>query len=141
MASFVGGVGAVARNPDADSSLLYLVRIQLVSAGVVLKTRDTWPRTRKVYCLRADAWPADAETVERVPVRSCAWPRSYCTVPLALAVIADDALRLQAVTDVVAATSNPGRRPAGRGEPRGRFGDVADLVSARMVERCGASSP
>lgn len=61
----------VARNPDADSSLPYLIRIPLGSAGVVLKARDTWPRTSKVYCHRADEWPPDAEIVERVPVRSC----------------------------------------------------------------------
>jgi len=38
---------------------------------VVLKARETWPRTAKVYCHRAEEWPADAEIVERVPTRSC----------------------------------------------------------------------
>jgi ERCC4-type nuclease len=61
----------VARNPDPASSLPYLIRLPLGPAGVVLKARETWPRTSKVYCHRADEWPADAEVVERVPTRSC----------------------------------------------------------------------
>ena len=61
----------VARNPEADSSLPYLVRIPLGREGVVLKARETWPRTSKVYCHRADGWPTDAEIVERVPTRVC----------------------------------------------------------------------
>jgi hypothetical protein len=61
----------VARNPDGDSTLPYLIRIPLGTAGLVLKARDTWPRTAKVYCHRADAWPDDAEVLEEVPVRSC----------------------------------------------------------------------
>ena len=60
----------IARNPDGDSALPYLLRLPL-PRPVVLKARDTWPRTAKVYCHRADAWPEDAEIVERVPVRSC----------------------------------------------------------------------
>jgi ERCC4 domain/Lsr2 len=61
----------VARNPDPDSTLPYLLRIPLGPDGVILKARETWPRTSKVYCHRAEAWPADAEIVERVPTRSC----------------------------------------------------------------------
>ncbi|MXG91929.1 ERCC4 domain-containing protein [Nocardioides flavescens] len=61
----------IARNPDPDSTLPYLLRIPLASGAVVLKARDTWPRTSKVYCHRAEEWPADAEVVERVGVRSC----------------------------------------------------------------------
>lgn len=61
----------IATNPEEGSSLPYLVRLPLGPAGVVLKVRDTWPRTAKVYAHRADAWPADPEIVERVPVRSC----------------------------------------------------------------------
>jgi hypothetical protein len=62
----------VARNPDPGSSLPYLVRIPLGREGVVVKAREPWPRTAKVYCHRADGWPEDAEVVERVPVRTCA---------------------------------------------------------------------
>ena len=60
----------IARNPEPDSTLPYLVRIPLGEHGIVVKARETWPRTSKVYCHRADAWPADAEIVERLPVRS-----------------------------------------------------------------------
>jgi hypothetical protein len=61
----------IARNPEADSSLPYLLRLPIGADGVVLKARDVWPRASKVYCHRAD-WPADGlEIVERVPVRSC----------------------------------------------------------------------
>ncbi len=61
----------IARNPDPESTLPYLLRIPLGPRGVVLKAREMWPRTSKVYCHRADGWPADAEIVERVPTRSC----------------------------------------------------------------------
>jgi hypothetical protein len=61
----------IARNPDPDSALPYLLRLPLPGRPVVLKARETWPRTSKVYCHRADAWPSDAEIVERVAVKSC----------------------------------------------------------------------
>ena len=61
----------IALNPEEDSSLPYLIRIPLGAAGVVLKTRDTWPRTSKLYCHRAASWPADAEIILRLPVRRC----------------------------------------------------------------------
>jgi len=60
----------VARNPEPDSTLPYILRIPL-GDGVLLKSRETWPRTAKVYCHRFEGWPDDAEIVERVPVRSC----------------------------------------------------------------------
>jgi hypothetical protein len=61
----------IARNPDPDSTLPFLVRVPLGVYGLVLKTRDTWPRTSKVYCHRADGWPDDAEVIERLAVRAC----------------------------------------------------------------------
>lgn len=61
----------MARNPEEGSALPYLLRIPLPGRPVVLKARETWPRTSKVYCHRAAGWPEDAEIVERVPVRSC----------------------------------------------------------------------
>ena len=61
----------IARNPETDSSLPYLVQLPLPDGAIVLKVRDVWPRTAKVYCHRAAGWPADADVVERVPVRSC----------------------------------------------------------------------
>jgi hypothetical protein len=61
----------IARNPEVGSSLPYLVRLPLPDGAVVLKVRDVWPRTAKVYCHRAIEWPEDPEIVERVPVRDC----------------------------------------------------------------------
>ena len=62
----------IARNPDPDSTLPYLVRLPLGADGVVLKTRELWPRTAKLYChAAAEGWPEQAEVVERVGVRSC----------------------------------------------------------------------
>jgi hypothetical protein len=61
----------VAKNPDRESALPYLVRLPLPTGAVVLKARETWPRTAKVYCHRATEWPDDPEIVERVAVRSC----------------------------------------------------------------------
>ena len=61
----------VARNPDTDSSLPFLVSIPLGSGPVTLKVRDVWPRTTKLYCHRADGWPDDPDVVERIAVRSC----------------------------------------------------------------------
>jgi hypothetical protein len=61
----------IALNPEEDSSLPYLVRIPLGPAGIVLKTKDVWPRTSKLYCHRAAGWPAGAEIILRLPVRRC----------------------------------------------------------------------
>ena len=73
-AATLGGVPddfLIARNPDPDSSLPYLLRVPLGPDGILLKAKDTWPRTSKVYCHRAEEWPAEPDLVERVPVRSC----------------------------------------------------------------------
>ena len=61
----------IARNPDPDSSLPFLVRIPLGERGIVVKARQSWPRESKIYCHRASEWPDDAEILERYPVRSC----------------------------------------------------------------------
>lgn len=61
----------VALNPDPDSKLPYLIRLPLGSRGVVLKARETWPRTSKVFCHRSTEWPEEPQIVERVPVRVC----------------------------------------------------------------------
>ena len=60
----------IARNTEPGSTLPYLLRIPR-GEGILLKAKDTWPRTGKVYCHRVEEWPADAEVVQRVPVRSC----------------------------------------------------------------------
>ena len=61
----------VARNPDPASSLPFLIRVPWGPEGLVLKAKQPWPRTSKVYCHRADGWPPDVEVLERVPVRVC----------------------------------------------------------------------
>ena len=61
----------VARNPDPDSRLPYLVRLP-IDGGLILKVRDTWPRTSRVFCARVDdGWPPDAEIVEEIHVTLC----------------------------------------------------------------------
>ena len=61
----------VATNPDSDSTLPFLIRLPLATGELVLKARDSWPRTAKVYCHRADAWPDDPQIIEQIPIRSC----------------------------------------------------------------------
>ncbi len=61
----------IARNDDEDSSLPFIVRLPVGTSGIVLKVRDTWPRTAKVYCHPASQWPENPEIIERVPVKSC----------------------------------------------------------------------
>lgn len=61
----------IARNPEPGSTLPYLLRVPLGGDGIVLKAREAWPRTAKVYCHRATSWPDDPEIVERVPTRAC----------------------------------------------------------------------
>lgn len=66
----VAAMFRIARNPDPDSTLPYVLWVPLGSNPLVLKAKDTWPRTAKVYCHRGE-WPDDAEIVEEVPIRSC----------------------------------------------------------------------
>jgi hypothetical protein len=66
-----GKTFVVARNPDPGSTLPYLLLLPTPEGDVVLKARETWPRTAKVYCHRAEGWPEEVEIVEEVPVRAC----------------------------------------------------------------------
>ncbi len=63
----------IARNPDPESSLPYLLRLPL-GKGLVFRTKGTWPRTNALYChpVAADEWPDVPEIVERVALRACA---------------------------------------------------------------------
>jgi hypothetical protein len=61
----------VARNPEPESTLPFLLLLPLTGGPLVLKSRETWPRTSKIYCHRAEEWPDDIQIVEEVPVRSC----------------------------------------------------------------------
>jgi len=61
----------VALNPDASSSLPYLIRLPLGAGERLFKARDRWPRTAAVYCHPTESWPEDAEILEEIAVRSC----------------------------------------------------------------------
>jgi hypothetical protein len=61
----------IARNPEPESTLPFLLLLPLAGGPLVLKSRETWPRTSKIYCHRAEEWPDDIQIVEEVPVRSC----------------------------------------------------------------------
>lgn len=64
-------VFVVARNPDPNSSLGYLLRLPLAEEPLLLKAREPWPTTSAVYCHRIEGWPDDAEILDEVAVRSC----------------------------------------------------------------------
>lgn len=61
----------VARNPQGDSRLPYLLRLPL-EGGLILKARAPWPATARVYCHRfEEPWPEDTDIVEQTPVLAC----------------------------------------------------------------------
>src|SRR5262245_42282544 len=60
----------IARNPDDQSTLQYVLWVPVGSSPLGLKAKDTWPRTAKVYCHRAE-WPDEPDIVEETAVRSC----------------------------------------------------------------------
>jgi hypothetical protein len=54
---------------DPDSSFPFLIRLPLPTGELVLKARDSWPRTAKVYCQRAEnGWRPQPKILERVPI-------------------------------------------------------------------------
>lgn len=60
----------IARNPDSESRLPYLLWLPL-DGGLVLKARDTWPRSSRVFCAQ-DATPwDDKDLLEETPVLLC----------------------------------------------------------------------
>jgi hypothetical protein len=61
----------VARNPDPESSLPFLLSVPVEGGPLILKAREEWPRTTRVYCHRADSWPDEPEIVAEVDVRHC----------------------------------------------------------------------
>ena len=61
----------VARNPDAESRLPYLVWLP-IDGGLVLKAREPWPRTARVFCsAEGTPWDASAELIEVATVVLC----------------------------------------------------------------------
>lgn len=66
----------IARNPDPDSRLPYLLRLppgRPTGEPLIFRTSDTWPRTKALYChpVPPTDWPEDPDLVERVPLRAC----------------------------------------------------------------------
>ena len=63
----------IARNPDPESSLPFLLRLP-IAGGLVFRTKDTWPRTSALYChpVPGAEWPEEPDIVERVALRACA---------------------------------------------------------------------
>jgi hypothetical protein len=63
------------RNPQDDSKLPFLLRLP-IDGGLVLKARDVWPSTARVYChLYEEEWSDEIEIVEEIPVLLCPPPR------------------------------------------------------------------
>ena len=61
----------VARNPQPDTKLPFLVKLPL-EGGLVLKAREEWPRTSRVYCHPFEEdWPEAPDILEEVPVILC----------------------------------------------------------------------
>ncbi len=67
----MGKTFRVAKNPDRSSALPFLIDVPLPSGSMILKAKDTWPRTTKIYCHRLEEWPEEAELLEETPVRAC----------------------------------------------------------------------
>jgi ERCC4 domain len=61
----------VARNPDAESRLPYLVWLP-IEGGLVLKARETWPRASRVFCSHEGTpWDESAGVVDEAEVLLC----------------------------------------------------------------------
>jgi hypothetical protein len=61
----------VGRNPQDDSKLPFLLRLPL-DGGLVLKARDLWPTTGRVYChVYEEEWSDEIEIVEETSVLLC----------------------------------------------------------------------
>jgi ERCC4 domain len=125
----------VAKNPDPDSALPYLIRVP-IDGGMVLKARDVWPRTGRVYCHPAEGLPADAEIIEEVAVRLCV-RRGAAMIDLVLdrpresrsQLLFTEARGRRAIfwqTQKVAKLGNPGGRVPRRKADVGRFEIAVD---------------
>jgi ERCC4 domain len=61
----------VARNPDAESRLPYLVWLP-IEGGLVLKAREAWPRASRVFCSHEGTpWDESAGVVDEAEVLLC----------------------------------------------------------------------
>jgi hypothetical protein len=61
----------VARNPDPESRLPFLVWLP-IDGGIVLKARETWPRSSRVFCSHESTpWDESAGVVDEADVALC----------------------------------------------------------------------
>jgi len=61
----------VARNPDPNSSLPYLIWLP-VDGGLVVKAKETWPRAARVFCAQdVRPWDESRELLDDVGVKLC----------------------------------------------------------------------
>jgi len=61
----------VARNPDAESRLPYLVW-RPIEGGLVLKAREIWPRASRVFCSHEGTpWDESAGVVDEAQILLC----------------------------------------------------------------------
>jgi len=134
--SFAPDKFVVAKNPDTESALPYLIRLP-IDGGLVLKARDVWPRTGRVYCHPVGVPLADdAEILEEVAVRLCA-RRGAAMIDLVLdrprdarsQILFTETRGRSAIfwqTQKVTRGANPGGRVPARKVAVGRFEIVVD---------------
>ena len=119
----------IARNPEEDSKLPFLLRLP-IGGGLVLKARDTWPRASRIYCHPFDqGWPADAEILEQARVSSIRRRGPVIDLVLDRARLAPSQFVFTEVrgrpaifwqTQMAARAANPGARiPRARAIPKG----------------------
>lgn len=66
-----GAVFRIGRNPEEDSKLPYLLQLP-IDGGLLLKARDMWPRSSRIYCHPySDRWPERTDVIEETPVVLC----------------------------------------------------------------------
>jgi ERCC4-type nuclease len=72
--TLVGVELLIARNPDPDSTLPYLLHVPIGADGLLFRTKGTWPRTSALYChpVAVTDWPERPDIVERIPLKACA---------------------------------------------------------------------
>ncbi len=58
----------IAKNPDSDSRLPYLLRLPLPEGDLVLATRGRFPADRDLFCYQLEGWPEGAQELEVLPV-------------------------------------------------------------------------
>ncbi len=120
----------VARNPDPESQLPYLIWLP-IEAGLVLKARETWPRATRVFCAQdATPWDASAGLLDDVPVLlcrrrvSCDRPGSRPAISVRLSIRLHRGARTAG--DLVANPEDSSSRQSRRQNPSRAVGRTAD---------------